>query len=264
MLHAIENNKAGRNFSSSEIAWKRLFTTSEDSLTSSVLGTLLYLPENIIWSILLRATGCNLFDSRDNLIQEIVFWPSWNAKDTSNQMRVEPDIYLRTLNFDLIIEAKKENVDHLYSQWVNECIAYKNEFGHCNRKLVFFALGGEVRFTYEKISLDLGVVDVIQCRWRDLLYSVRNELESLQSNPSAVPSFLTRIFSDINKAFRIHGFYQIEWLLTLKNSLNLGIDDEANNYLLRILSSIKYIPSNLANFKINNNSINTLMRLSYE
>ena len=80
----------------------------EDVKTSSIIGNLLHLPTSIFWQILLNASDEN--DAEGNMlptlsagedILDFEFWPYWTLED-----KVEPDVFIRFANFDLIIELK--------------------------------------------------------------------------------------------------------------------------------------------------------------
>jgi hypothetical protein len=103
MLHAIDQNKAGRNFSDSEVRWRQLFYKSEDSLTSSIIGGLMYLPDDLFWQVLSNSIKDSVLPKGSHTIIHCDFWPSWNAQGTNNTTRVEPDVFIRTESFDLIM-----------------------------------------------------------------------------------------------------------------------------------------------------------------
>ena len=107
MLHAIQKNKMGHSIASSDVHWSALFKASEDSLTSTIFGSLLHLPTDLFWQVLKRACYGSDLEGVDENIESIEFWPHWNAKDSTNANYVEPDVFIRTQNTDVIIEAKR-------------------------------------------------------------------------------------------------------------------------------------------------------------
>lgn len=239
MLHAIDNNKCGRNFTTEEINWRTLFKQSEDSLTSSVLGTIVYLPEELILEIFSEC-HCKMLPAFTK-ITEIHFWPSWDASNTGNTVRVEPDVIIRTDGFDLIIEAKTENASHFAWQWKNECKSYKNMYGQENKEVIFFALGGKVPFDFS-IS-DFWVTDIIKCSWMALLFACKKVWER---NYAKLRGSEHRIFHDIDIAFFIHGFVHIKWLDSL--NMKVPIENSSYNFLSSqnlVLNFLKLPPSEI-------------------
>lgn len=208
MLQAIKNKKAGRNFKGTEIQWSSLFEGSEDSLTSSVVGTLLYLPHTILWTILNKAVGDSIISIKEP-IEDFVFWPSWNSKYTKNKKIIEPDVFIQTPKYHIIIEAKKaDGKGQDINQWKRELIAHQNEYCDVGNKkdVIFIALGG--------VSEDKKVPIEISSFTEDLL-----------------PEGYDRKFT----------ITQLQWKTLLKACLDYkyrldSITDEYNQATLRILN----------------------------
>jgi hypothetical protein len=82
----------------------------EDVRTSMFFDMLLLLADNLIWTIIRKAcyNRKDLPDDAGKLDREdrTAFWPSWDSKNTDNDVRVEPDVFLSFDKFDLIVEAK--------------------------------------------------------------------------------------------------------------------------------------------------------------
>lgn len=105
MLQAILHNKFGKAISLG------YFKGIEDTLTSSVIGLLQYLPDSVVWEILRGACG----QSSDNFpvnigaVLDYHFWERFDASGTINSTAVEPDVWIETETFDIIIEAKRSD-----------------------------------------------------------------------------------------------------------------------------------------------------------
>ncbi|MFI5140284.1 MAG: hypothetical protein ACHQIM_20865, partial [Sphingobacteriales bacterium] len=128
MLQAINSNKAGRNISSTEVHWREIFKSSEDSLTSTIFGLLFYLPSELCWKII-RESCYEFLIPFPSKVTVKEYWPSWNSVNTNNTNYIEPDLFIRTPEFDLIIEAKRYDYGQQYrAQWEGEIRAYFNEY----------------------------------------------------------------------------------------------------------------------------------------
>lgn len=213
MLHAILINKAGRNISSNEVHWRQLFTASEDSLTSTILGTLLYLPRELFWKILINSC----YDQEilhASTIQLIEFWPRWTIDATADGW-VEPDIFIRTVDFDLIVEAKRYDYDQQrIEQWEREYCGYLNNFKEDNRRVYLLAIGGISNSDTETIKLGEQSIKVIKCRWSSLVNQIKLVRTDISIGKLCIPnsdSVLT-ILDDLILGFRIHGYFVGEWM----------------------------------------------------
>lgn len=91
---------------------KTTINLCEDSLTSGIFDTLFLLPEQLYWEILrkaVRATPQNTEQEMPTQVGHLLhysFWPKWNPENTQNVNYVEPDVFIRFSEFDVIIEAK--------------------------------------------------------------------------------------------------------------------------------------------------------------
>ena len=140
MLQALLHKKLKASFEN------RTFKLSEDTLTSSVIGLLRYLPSEILASILKNACGiCSSFPLEIGEVIDIRFWEHWDGTNTSNSRLVEPDVLIVTEHYNIIIEAKKSDERGQYSeQWQKEIKAYRNSYSDDRRELILIALGGNV------------------------------------------------------------------------------------------------------------------------
>src|SRR5438552_1575411 len=102
----------------------------EDSLMAAVFSHLLHLPFTIFWHILRDAcygTGLPAVVGEPKII---ALWPKWDPQGTRNSSYVEPDLFLRFEDFDLIIEAKRwDQGMQSRNQWEDQLTAYANEYG---------------------------------------------------------------------------------------------------------------------------------------
>lgn len=260
MLQAINANKAGRNISSSEMHWRKLFKASEDSLTSTIIGLLLYLPLELGWHILTEACYDPGLPQPARILSR-EFWPLWNSAGTRNSRFVEPDVFIRTPGFDLIIEAKRYDYDqHSALQWQTEFRAYLNEYAEDARPVFLLALGGISSEQTVVLTDGEDRMPIFMCRWERLLKSCRNALAQLnhsrhilQASASAIS-----ILEDLLLGFSIHGYMTADWFedtsfkdLTIRHAslqvlTNLRPLKIYNNYFEDILSaSIK--PHHISN-----------------
>ncbi|MBN2836312.1 MAG: hypothetical protein JXR48_15245 [Candidatus Delongbacteria bacterium] len=215
MIHAILRNKLGQSLDSSVVHWKELFRPSEDSLTSSVFGQLLYLPTELFWRIISESCFDNSFPKECGDLIEYFFWPRWSSKETSNSIYVEPDLFLRFTKRDVIIEAKRnDEKQQNVNQWNTEIQSYKNEYASDNKNLIFIAIGG----IWDKKTEHVGKVSVYKMTWSRVLHVVKKiylEFDIDSKNKS-----YKRILRDLIEYFRIHGFFIGEWLNTLELERN--------------------------------------------
>jgi len=220
MLKALVNRKAGRNFSAG-INWRNSFHASEDSLTASVFERLLYLPTNILGEIICRILNVDISNMSFNEgFKEYEFWPGWDAEGTTNEQRVEPDLFVKFEDFDLVIEAKRnDSVFQNLNQWNNEIIAYRNKYASENKTIVFLAVGGVVNFNTERFSNEEGLI-IAHCKWLDILDAVKNILENIDAYelPSSFKIPVINILKDIIEAFGIHHISTGEWFKSFLNN----------------------------------------------
>ncbi len=213
MLHAITHRKAGRNVISDEINWQQLFKTSEDSLTSFVFERLFYLPTELFWSILTRACYGNELPNNPGKMMSKEFWPHWDAKQTTNTNFIEPDIFIRFSDFDLIVEAKRYDHNQQYrGQWINQIQAYRNEYSE-EKKLYHLALGG---LFSEETQVENGV-HIVMCRWKSLLEQIQLSHRQLSESEGLLNSndAILQVFTDLMVIFRLHGYATGLWFDSL-------------------------------------------------
>lgn len=206
----------------------------EDSLTSSILGTMLHLPTCLFWQILRQACY-----EKENLpfhsgeIDKVEFWPNWNADgdEISNSQNVEPDLFIEFEGFYLIIEAKRYDIGGQYKQqWINEVCSFYNEYGR-EKDLHFIALGGCSDMGLEFISSqNQNKTEVNKCIWTSLLKEVwmaNSSIERQEYNDGQRFQLL-RILQDVIEAFAQHGIIYTQWLCEM-DTANFNIDSKTTN-----------------------------------
>lgn len=118
----------------------------EDSLTSSVFERLALLSDENLWWVLRNAcdkqAAATLPDNVGKL-EKFEFWPKWEADSElgRNNTYVEPDVFLRFEELDIIVEAKRHDFTQSQNieQWQNELGAWCQEF-QSDRQVVLLVL----------------------------------------------------------------------------------------------------------------------------
>lgn len=206
MLQALLHKKLKNSFENPH------FKPSEDSLTSSVLGLMQYLPDEIFWE-LLRCSCGRSSDLPESVgaIMSINFWDRWDATDRRNY--VEPDVWIDTENYYIVIEAKRYDASDMQhdDQWENEIKALLDEnSGKLDKGIIFIALGGNLSLLDSWCVVDGTAYPVHTASWFNMLHAV----EKLRS--SSKDGRDKRLLADITYAFTIHGIFNITWLQSLK------------------------------------------------
>lgn len=116
----------------------------EDLKTSLIFELLIQLDSKKFSTILSKACD-NTFDDFGR-IECINFWPRWkNPKGTNNKLYIEPDVFIRCENIDIIIEAKKDlNNSQTIEQWNDQITAYINEYSSDKKEYVLIAVDGNL------------------------------------------------------------------------------------------------------------------------
>ncbi|WP_143961333.1 hypothetical protein [Litoribacter populi] len=217
MLHAISSNKAGRSLAAAEVHWRQLFKASEDSLTSSVFGTLFHLPQELFWKILNDACLNGTITHTAPNIESVQYWPRWDADGTDKTSHVEPDIFIRTSELDLIVECKRYDRNQQDpNQWRNQYLAYLNEHKEAERTVILLAVGGLKEDGQEKVDLgkDL-IMKVKKVNWTSILSQVNLVHDRLYMTKGYLHSIdsVLNILEEIMLAFEIHGYNTGKWLV---------------------------------------------------
>lgn len=211
MLNAIKHNKVDR----------ALFKGNEDSLTSTVFEKVNYLPRELFKRIFLESLSelTNFPEIDFNTLENIEYWPHWDSAETTNASYVEPDVFLRFKDHDIIIEAKRWDTEQQYSgQWENEINAYLNEYGEDNKQLVFVAVGGIWECTCSTVELRRSdekqhAQSIYKCKWSSILKSVKKALQQIEpvKTLTSANSAVAVILQDIVTAFALFGFSTADW-----------------------------------------------------
>jgi len=196
---------------------KGKLTSCEDSLTAVVFDTLKYLPTEMFWSILKRSLYFDKLPIASGNLLSISFWDKWESKDTTNSNFVEPDIFLRFNEFDVIIEAKRfDEKQQSVTQMKNEIQAYYNEFQDDEKVLYFIQLGGlhhrndEPNFPFKNKT-----IVICKTNWTRLLEEIVNENNKLKEKTSSIEFAYSRILEDSINGFALHQYYKKRWLKNL-------------------------------------------------
>jgi hypothetical protein len=205
MIYAVKHNKVNR----------AIYKANEDALTSSIFERFMYLPQELTQHIFTEA----LFDSIPDLdltkFESITYWPNWDPEYTSNKIRVEPDVFIRTATQDIIIEAKRhDNKQQDKNQWIREIQAYNNEFSDYEKPLVFIALGGLYKNNTETITVK-GVAHLVyKCTWKSILNTIQHIIYDMElaTNYTNNNIAVTKILQDMILCFELFGFSTSLWL----------------------------------------------------
>ena len=179
--------------------------TNEDPKTSTIFETLLSLPDDIFWQIIRNSTRTfkNKIANDAGTLQTFEFWPKWNPENTSNISYVEPDIFIRFDNLDLIVEAKySEESGQFREEWEREIQAYRNEHSNDGKEFYLLAIGGNADVQEEEVA----GCKILKADWIDVLRHViknRGIYEKTISNKSKTS--VKRIFDLIIEGFHVMG-----------------------------------------------------------
>ncbi len=198
--------------------------SKEDELTSTIIGLLKYLPDEVFWSIIRKSCFQNTnLPKTSGILESVTFWTKWNPENTTNSKYVEPDVFLCFKEFDVIIEIKPDDHQGQYrEQWENQIQAYKNEY-QSEKELYFIALGGNNNKINDKLPcLDGKNIIINKCDWLSILIEVSTILKQLKQIDIILPNngAIIRILEDIIKGFNLFGYYHIKWFNKL-NTYNI-------------------------------------------
>jgi len=181
---------------------------NEDLKTSSSIGLLQYLSDEIFWNIL-HDSCVGLKTTDFGQILSFNFWEHTDATNTTNERLVEPDVWIETENYDVVIEAKVgDAIGQSQEQWDNEIQSIKNEQNNNNhtKHIILIALGGNENMQQ---GTALGC-PVYRISWYNLMNAVANERSKQRNN-----GFVYRVLNDVLDLFARQGVMRIHWLNTL-------------------------------------------------
>ena len=210
--------------------------TNEDPKTSAVFENLMLLPDNVFWHMLRLSCFSNktmpIYSGR---LLSFEFWPHWKRTGKNNSNYVEPDLFLKFEQFDVIIEAKYgDNGGQYQYQWQQEITAYHNEYND-DKPFIFIAVGGNQSVAAETISVKKEKVEIYKCNWLSILMAVnkyQKELESI-SFPDMNVSATLRLLDNIILAFNVNGLYNIYWFDTMAR-LNPNISESSSENISKM------------------------------
>lgn len=181
---------------------------NEDFKTSSSIGLLQYLPDDIFWRIL--RNSCAGFNTKDfGKIESFNFWAHTDATDTTNDQLVEPDVWIETEKYDVIIEAKiGDIVGQTKGQWAKEIQSIINEQNNndSSKPIILIALGGNENMQNDEV-MDC---PIYKASWYNLLNAIVNERNNQDENGN-----VCRVLDDVIEMFARQGVMKIDWFNTL-------------------------------------------------
>ena len=185
-------------------------TYCEDSLTAIVFDGFKYLPVELFWKILKGSLYNDKLPHASGEIEEFLFWEKWDAEGTSNSNYVEPDLFIRFHDFDVIIEAKRyDTKQQSQEQLKNEIEAYYNVYAEDEKSLYFIQCGG-LQHKEDEIYKE---VVICKTDWTALMYSIsRIKMQLEEHANTSLDQAISRILSDILIGLELHQFYKIDWL----------------------------------------------------
>jgi hypothetical protein len=205
MIYAVKHNKVNR----------AIYKANEDALTSSIFERFMYLPQELTQHIFTEALLDSIPDLDLTKFESIRYWPNWSPEDTTNTTRVEPDVFIRTNNQDIIIEAKRHDENQQDpKQWGREIQAYNNEYSDDEKPLVFIALGGLYKNNTETITVKDVAHLIYKCTWKSILNTIQHIIHDMElaTNYTNNNIAVSKILQDMVLCFELFGFSTALWL----------------------------------------------------
>ena len=225
MLQAILHKKASlkprKDNQSEDASEPKTDNQPEDALTSSIIGLLQYLPDEVFWQILYEASGQRLPEfSKAGAIENISFWKSMRFPELDRQS-VEPDVWIKLEKMHLIIEAKRYDGGGQYNaQWDLEIKALLKHLKEeedqpiDEQKICLLALGGNKQTSEESRTIEGREYSIYRMHWQTLL----EEVKKCTDESSSCSNAEKRICKDIIRAFEHFGFFALKWLDSLADT----------------------------------------------
>lgn len=214
MIQAYLNNKI-------RISENGAIAENEDFKTSSVIGLLQYLPDEIFWDIFKK---CSEHLEINPKINSFDFWPKFNPEKTENSDYVEPDVLIEADGIDVIIEVKKEDGGGQKSeQWKNEIQAVLNKQRDKNEKkrIILIALGdNNTEDKQPQIKVGKESFNVYRVSWQGLVDAVCDKYDELLNNCG--DGNVCRIINEVQQLFRKLGMERTVWLESLYSDLKIN------------------------------------------
>ena len=225
MLQAVLNAKIRGLFDKVEegVPWRKAYSNYEDFLTAAVMGRLIYLPGEHLWSVIKQSSMHvpQLPIHLGNFVT-VDFWPNWKAPNEVSGNSREPDVFLSFELADVIVEAKRDDWGgQYYTQWCDEILSYR-KFRHDTdrekRPIILWVLGGLGKRP-DKEYLSNGYTAI-----KDCLASYPDEEIYLAG---ASWASLLDVITDLK-----------DYYLNQQNRMATGFSPYSNNHILRILEDI--------------------------
>ena len=199
--------------------------TNEDPKTSVVFENLMLLPDNVFWSVLMTAAANKeILPKHVGLLSEFQFWPKWNPSATNNSNYVEPDVFFRFNDIDVIVEAKySDHIGQYREEWEREFRAYINEYEGDKKKVVLLAVGGNRTYGLEpEIKVGKHKCPIVKYSWVSLLKAVLDlEKSEFLEIEDDYQSSMKRIIRNVEIGFQNLGIHKYHQKVELKGISNL-------------------------------------------
>ena len=215
MLQAILHSKFGRAIK------KGKFEHNEDSLTSSVIGLMQYLPDDLFWRIFKGACGRTTVELPDSIgiVLNYHFWERFDAHDKNikNKLAVEPDVWIETDMYDILVEVKRSDNSgdnsQYEDQWTDQILSLRNSYGKEKPKpLIYIAIGGNDSLHDTTLLIGRNKYIIHTASWYLLLNTV---LEELNNNIYNGQLYTRRVLFDIVQAMQLHRIIKATWFESL-------------------------------------------------
>ena len=203
--------------------------THEDPITSTIIGTLLHLPDQLLWEILREACYANSVLPEDpGELESYEFWPKWDPEGTDNTNYVEPDVFLKFSGTNLIIEAKRADGGGQYwDQWERELIAYESQNEPTDTPVFLLSIGGNGSNTAnERTKINGQERIIVKCSWVNLY-------EILEENLEKATGSNRRIIDALLIACDLFGIRSYQWLDARPwiSDIRIGMPDDYHNLI---------------------------------
>lgn len=211
-------------------------TRREDPLTATIFERLAYLPPNLTWDILRRATkplaeGPALPRDAPTGAPAYGFWPSLRpGADGANAQRVEPDVLVAWPDTLLVVEAKHYG-EQWAGQWVEQIRAVRAMPEHSRKTIWLIAVGGIVAHEQEEQAAHVhrellnALPGLLAMRWEDLHHAIDDVRISCRA-----PEQLA-VLKDIAAALDAWGYRKKTWFSSLRATEPLMRANESMNVL---------------------------------
>ncbi len=179
------------------------------------------------------------------ILEEVLFWPEWRLENevasAFGKSRVQPDVFIRFTDLDLIIEAKRWDADdmqydlQLASEWI---AGDPSETSSQNRRRLLFAVGGlkdmnlkgasALRSSVQKLiseNVELPQHPVVYAfSWASLLQELMRLREDLNARHRVDESSQLFVINDLIEALDLHSIFPHRFLCELPSLVSNCLD----------------------------------------